>query len=513
MDQLLNVSSSPHVRSKLTTEKVMRQVILSLMPVTIMGVINYGVGAVMVILPSVLAAVASEALFNIITKRPQTVRDGSAVVTGLMLALVLPPELPVYVTVLGSVFAIIVVKCLFGGLGHNFMNPALAGRCFMLLSFGAVVATYKLDGVSAATPLAQMAAGEEISLMPMFIGNTNGVIGSSVLGILLGAVYLFAVGGITWEIPTSSILGFVLFVAIFGENGFRAKALLAHLMGGGMLLGAFWMATDPVTSPVTPKGKLVFGALIGILSGLFRVLGSAADSVSYAVIIANLLVPLIEDFTIPVPYGHRKGKEKKKAGIPKPAVTLCVITLLAGVALSGVFALTKDAIAEQKLQAKLNSYRTVCPEASEFVSDASIDAAVAALDKETYGTHFGRVTINEAVIGKKTDGTVSGYVISVTTRDGFDGNIVLSVGVDTEGKVLGVEFTEIAETAGMGMLCAEPEFKDQFKGKQVEGFILKPSGGSVAENEVNGVSGATISSSAVTNAVNAAVDFFANNVK
>lgn len=511
MDKLLNVSSSPHVRSKLTTEKVMRQVIISLMPVTILGVINYGVGALTVILSSVIGAVASEALFNIITKKKQTITDGSAVVTGLMLALVLPPELPLYVTILGSAFAIIVVKCLFGGLGYNFMNPALAGRCFMLLSFGAVVATYKLDGVSAATPLAEMAAGKDISLMPMFIGSASGVIGSSVLGILLGAAYLFAVGGITWQIPVSSILGFVLFVGIFGESGFHVKELLAHLMGGGMLLGAFWMATDPVTSPVTPNGKIVFGALIGILSGLFRVLGSAADSVSYAVIIANLLVPLIEEHTIPVPYGHRKVKEKQ--GIPKPAVTLCVITLLAGVALSGVFALTKDAIAEQKLQAKLNSYKAVCPEAAEFVNDTELDAAVAALDKETYGTHFGRVTINEIVVGQNADGTAAGYVISVTTRDGFDGNIVMSVGVDTEGTVLGVEFTEIAETAGMGMLCAEPEFKDQFKDKQVDEFVLNPSGGSDADNEIDGVTGATISSSAVTNAVNAAVDFFANNVK
>lgn len=512
MEQLLNISSSPHVRSKLTTNKVMYQIIFSLMPVTVMGIINYRMGAVSVILSAVISAVAAEAVFDLIVKKKQTIFDGSAVVTGLMLALVLPPELPLYIPALGSIFAIIVVKSLFGGLGHNFLNPALAGRCFLLLSFGAMVTVYKIDGISTATPLAEMAAGQEISLLPMFLGNASGVIGSSVLGILIGAAYLLAVGGITIEIPAACIAGFCLFMGIFGKQGFHIHEILAHLMGGGMLLGAFFMATDPVTSPVTPLGRLIFGALIGILSGIFRVFGSASDSVSYAIIIANMFVPLIEEYTVPVPYGHRKTKEKKSFKIPKAAATLCVITLLAGAALSGVYALTKDAIAARKLEKKLASYRAVCPEAEEFSNDPALDEAIAALGGDVYGTEFGRVLINEAVVGRNAEGSAEGYIISVTSKDGFDGDIVLSVGLDSGGTVLGVEFTEISETAGMGMLCAEPKFKDQFKDKKVKQFVLNAAVGTMFAEEIDGISGATISSEAVTNAVNAALAFYAEHV-
>lgn len=512
MEQLLNVSSNPHVRSRLSTNKVMYHVLLSLMPVTIHGIINYGFDALVVILTSVIAAVDTEAVFNIVVKKKQTFTDGSAAITGLMLALVLPADLPLYIPVLGSVFAILVVKCLFGGLGHNFLNPALAGRCFLLLSFGALVTVYKIDGVSAATPLAQLAAGEHVSLMPMFIGSASGVIGSSVLGILIGAVYLLAVGGITIEIPAACIVSFSVFMGIFGKNGFNIYEILVHLMGGGMLLGAFWMATDPVTSPVTVPGRIIFGTLIGVLSGIFRVFGNGADSVSYAIIIANLFVPLIEENTIPVPYGYRKVKDKKNKGIPKAAVTLCVITLLAGAALSGVYALTKDAIMAQKLEEKSASYRAVCPEAAEFAYDETLDAAVAELADVPYGEDFGRVFINEAVVGKNAEGAAVGYIVSLTTKDGFDGDIVLSVGFDTAGTVLGIEFTQITETAGMGMLCAEPEFKDQYKDKTVDAFVLNKAGGSTADNEIDGVSGASISSGAVNNAVNAALSFYRENM-
>ena len=305
MAKLLNVSSSPHVRSSLTTHKIMYQVILSLMPVTIMGIINYGMGALSVILAAVISAVVAEAAFNAIIKKPQTIADGSAALTGLLLALVLPPELPLYIPILGSVFAIVVVKGMFGGLGKNFMNPALAARCFLLISYGAIVTVYKVDGVATATPLVDMAAGETVNLMSLFMGSASGVIGSSVLGLLIGAAMMFAFKVITWEIPVATLVSFTAFMLFFGGQGFDLHALLVHIMGGGILLGAFFMATDYVTSPVTPTGQLVFGAVVGILCGLFRVLGSAADSVSYGIIFANILVPLIEDYTVPVAYGHR----------------------------------------------------------------------------------------------------------------------------------------------------------------------------------------------------------------
>lgn len=516
MANLLNVSSSPHVRSKLTTQKIMLQVIIALMPVTVLGIINYGMGAFSVILASVLSAVLTEAVFNIITKKPQTISDGSAALTGLLLALVLPPELPAYIPVLGGIFAILIVKCLFGGLGHNFMNPALAARCFLLISYGSIVTVYKLDGVATATPLVDCAAGNSVSLMSMFLGSASGVIGSSVLGILIGAVLLFAWKVITFEIPAAVIVAFTAFMAIFGGHGFDANYLLIQLMGGGVLLGAFFMATDYVTSPVASTGQLVYGAVVGILCGLFRVLGSAADSVSYAIIIGNMLVPLIEEHTIPVAYGYRKQKEKnEKTGfsIPKPAITLCIITLVAGAALSGVFAMTKDAIEEQKLAAQAESYRAVCPAAADFVTDEQLDAAVEALGGEVYGTDFGKAYINRVVVGKDAAGETVGYVISATSGDGFDGDIVMSIGLDTEGIVTGIEFTEISETAGMGMKVTESEFKDQFVGDAVESFVLNKAGGSTEPNQIDSVSGSSISSGAVVNAVNAALDFFAANVK
>lgn len=511
MRKLLNVSSSPHVRSNLTTQKIMFQVILAMMPVTILGVVNYGMKALSVIIAAVVSAVASEALFNLITKRTQTIADGSAAVTGLMLALILPPELPLFVPILGSIFAIIVVKCLFGGLGKNFMNPALAARCFLLISFGAIVTVYKVDGVSTATPLAELAMGKSVDLVAVWWGSASGVIGSSALGILIGAAMLFAFKIITWEIPVSVLVAFNLFLGFFGERGFDPGFHMVHMLAGGVLFGAFFMATDYVTSPITSAGQLVFGTIVGLLMGLFHVFGTAPDSGSYAIIIANMLVPLIDEYTVPVAYGHRKPKEKM--GIPKPAIILCVITLIAGVALSGVYALTKDAIEEQKLIAEAESYRAVCPEAEEFSSDETLDEIVKALGESVYGTDFGKVHINKAIVGKNAAGEVVGYVIRVTTRDGFDGDISMSVGFDLDGTVLGVEFTEINETAGMGMLCAEPEFKDQFKGTLVDRFILNKAGGSTAPEEIDSVSGASISSGAIVNAVNAAMDFFENNMK
>ena len=513
MAKLLNVSSSPHVRSSLTTHKIMYQVILSLMPVTILGVINYGMGALSVILAAVISAVVAEAAFNAIIKKPQTIADGSAALTGLLLALVLPPELPLYIPILGSVFAIVVVKGMFGGLGKNFMNPALAARCFLLISYGAIVTVYKVDGVATATPLVDMAAGETVNLMSMFIGSASGVIGSSVLGLLIGAAMLFAFKVITYEIPVATLVAFTAFMALFGGQGFDLHAILVHIMGGGILLGAFFMATDYVTSPVTSTGQLVFGAVVGILCGLFRVLGSAADSVSYGIIFANILVPLIEDYTVPVAYGHRVVKEKTKFTIPKPAITLCIITLVAGAALSGVYALTKDTIVAQKLAKEQESYKAVCAEATEFVNDEAIDAKIAELAGGIYGTDFGKAYINKALIGKNAAGETVGYVISATSGDGFDGNIVMSIGLDVNGVVTGIEFTTISETAGMGMKVTEAEFKDQFLGDDVDSFVVNKAGGSTEPNQIDSVAGATISSRAVTNAVNAARDFYAANMK
>lgn len=310
----VHLSVSPHVRSRLTTDRAMFCVFLALLPAAGVGAYVHGLPALWVMLASVVTAVLTEAVFDLVTKRPQTVGDFSAVVTGLLLALCLPAQAPLYIPCIGAFFAILVVKCLFGGLGKNFLNPALTARCFLLISFGAAMTSYTVDGVSAATPLVELSQGNYSQILNSLLGNASGVIGSSALALLIGGLFLWAVGGITFEIPLATLVSFTLFMALFGGHGLDPQFLLGHLLGGGVIMGAFFMATDPVTSPVTRPGQLLFGALVGVLSGLFRVLGSAADSVSYAIIISNLATPLIDQYIVPKPYGYRGYKAPKDEG-------------------------------------------------------------------------------------------------------------------------------------------------------------------------------------------------------
>ncbi len=512
--KLFNVSSSPHIRNKLTTGSVMFDVVLALLPATVFGVYRYGLRALLIIVTSILSAVVTEFIFDLIAKKKNTVADGSAVVTGLLLALSLPPTVPLFIPYLGSFFAILFVKCCFGGLGKNFMNPALAGRCFLLISFGGIMTDFAVDGMSGATPLAAMKAGEVINVADTYLGFAPSVIGGSALALIIGGLFLWISGGITFEIPAACIVAFTAFMGLFGGQGFDIPFLLAHLCGGGILMGAFFMATDPVTSPVTSSGQIMFGAIVGILAALFRTNGTAADSVSYAIILGNLLVPFIDKISVPKPIGYRGEDPKgKKTGFPKAALNLCIITLVAGLALSSVFMLTKDAIEEQQMAANAASYQEVCPDAESFSYDDTLTAAVEALGGEVYGEQYGRTYINEIVVGNAADGSVAGYVISATSSDGFEGNITVSVGISPDGTVNGISFTELNETAGMGMLCGEDAFKSQFSGVNTDAFILNKSGSSTADNEIDTVSGASTSSGAVVNAVNTALDFFAANVK
>lgn len=517
-EKVLHMSSGPHVRSRLKTSSVMLGVIISLMPATIIGIWNFGPSALGTVLASVVAAVLTEYLFDRIVHKENTVKDGSAVVTGILLALVLPNGTPLYIPIIGAVFAILVVKCFFGGLGKNFMNPALAARCFLLISFGTQMTRYEIDGVSSATPLANLAAGGNESLLNMFLGRTNGVIGCSILGLLIGGIFLWAIGGITWQIPVSVLASFTLFMAIFGGHGLSPVYLLQQICGGGVVMAAFFMATDPVTSPVAGRGQLIYGCLVGILSGLFRVYGSSADSVSYAVIISNLFTPLIDMMPAPKPYAYRKRHAAEDAGqkkpfrFPKPALILCVITLIAGLLLSTVYGMTKAQIALKQEEEKTASYKEVLPDADKFSTGSDLKSKVAALDGKTYGTSFGKVTIDGAVEGKNSSGDTVGYVIAVTSGDGFNGDISLSAGILTDGTVNGISFTTLNETAGMGMKAEEPAFKDQFAGKNVDSFVLNKQGGSTEDNQIDSISGASITSGAVVNAVNAAVDFYRNQI-
>ena len=308
MSKLLNVSSSPHVRSNETTQSIMVDVAIAMLPATAFGVFQFGLHALLVLIVTIAACVLSEYVFEKITKRPCTISDFSAVVNGMILALNMPPEIALWIPALGGVFAIIVVKQLYGGLGQNFMNPALAARCFLLISFTGQMSAFTLDGWTGATPLAVLKAGESVDVAAMFIGKIPGTIGEvSVIALLIGAAYLVVKKVISLRIPVTYILTTAVFVFIFGQQDLNY--VLAHLCGGGLIFGAFFMATDYVTSPITPKGQIVFGILLGILTGLFRIFGGSAEGVSYAIIISNLLVPLIERFTLPTPF----GKEGKKS--------------------------------------------------------------------------------------------------------------------------------------------------------------------------------------------------------
>lgn len=309
MSDLYNVSSSSHVRDKDTSARIMLYVIIALMPASVFGVINFGIRALVLILVCVAVCVASEWVFEKLIHKKSTINDFSAVVTGLLLALNLPHTLPIWQAVLGSVFAIVIVKMLFGGLGQNFMNPALGARCFLLVSFAGTMTSYTYDGVTGATPLALLKNGEYeyVDTMKMFLGTTAGTIGeTSVVAILIGAIILIMLGVIDLKIPASYIISFTVFILLFNGNGFEVDYLTAQLCGGGLMLGAFFMATDYVTSPITPMGKIIFGVLLGILTGLFRLFGANAEGVSFAIILGNLLVPIIEKFTIPRAFGQKK---------------------------------------------------------------------------------------------------------------------------------------------------------------------------------------------------------------
>lgn len=314
MSDLYNVSSNPHIRDKGTTSNIMLTVIMGLIPATAFGVYNFGIRAALLVAVCMISCMAFEGIYQYLMHQKVTVKDMSAALTGLLLALNLPYDFPIWMAVLGSAFAIIVVKQVFGGIGQNFMNPALGARCFLVLSFGTRMTVFTYDGITGATPLKLLKdTGEVTGLKDMFLGTTAGTIGeTSAIALLIGGIYLLARGIIDFRIPFTYIITFVIFIGIFGDGGFEPEFLAAHICGGGLLLGAFFMATDYVTSPVTKVGRIVFGVLLGILTGVFRVFGPNAEGVSFAIIFCNLLVPIIEKYTMPTAFGCKSRYFAKK---------------------------------------------------------------------------------------------------------------------------------------------------------------------------------------------------------
>lgn len=311
----MKISSSPHIRDRETTTNIMGKVIVALCPAAIFGVYNFGMRAIVIYLITIISCGVFEALFQKMIGAKITITDLSAVLTGLLLAMNLPPDVPYWIPVIGSFFAIIIVKQLFGGLGQNFMNPALGARCFLLISFTGIMTNFTYDAVSTATPLADLKAGEAVDVLSMFLGTIPGTIGeTSAFALIIGGLFLIFLRVINYRIPVFYIGTFAVLIVIYSlasGRGLDVTYLLAHLSGGGLMLGAFFMATDYVTSPITPVGKIIFGILLGFLTFLFRVFGGSAEGVSYAIIIGNLLVPLIERVTMPKSFG--KGAVKHES--------------------------------------------------------------------------------------------------------------------------------------------------------------------------------------------------------
>lgn len=309
MNKLLNVSTSPHVRSSASTSSIMCDVLIAMAPAALFGIYQFGFRAFLIIVICVATAMLTEYIYEKAMKKPITIMDYSAAVTGLILALNMPAYIDLWIPALGSVFAILIVKQLYGGLGQNFMNPALAGRCFLLISFAGKMTQFFPDGVTGATPLAALKAGESVNLLDMFIGTIPGTIGeTSVIALLIGAAYMLAKKVINWKIPFTYIATVAVFALIFGGHGFDLTYVAAQICGGGLIFGAFFMATDYVTSPITPNGQIIYGVCLGLLTGIFRIFGPSAEGVSYAIIFCNLLVPLIEKVTMPTPFGREAKK-------------------------------------------------------------------------------------------------------------------------------------------------------------------------------------------------------------
>ena len=311
----LTVACSPHIRGNFRTNRIMLDVVLALLPALAVGVYFQGFRALLVALISVAAAVVSEWLYAKLTRTRNTVVDGSAMVTGLLLAMTLPATVPYWQAVLGSAFAIIVVKALCGGLGQNIFNPALAARALLLLVWPVGLTRYVgLDGVTAATPLHHMVmpALPEESLMDMFIGRCPGSIGEvSALALLLGGAYLVYRKVISIRIPASYLGTVALLTLVFSKTGDLLRWMGYSLLSGGVMLGAIFMATDYATSPATPMGQIVYGIGCGVLTVLFRYFGLFPEGVTYAILMMNALVWVIDRYTAPRRFGTRKGGDAK----------------------------------------------------------------------------------------------------------------------------------------------------------------------------------------------------------
>lgn len=310
MQKKLSVTSSPHLRSGATSKRIMIDVCLALLPAGIAGIILFGAGAAKLIVVSVVSCVLAEFLYQKLTGQKVTVSDFSAVVTGLLLAYNLPADAPIWIPVVGSVVAIILVKQIFGGLGSNFMNPALTARAVLFVSWASIMTSYPAtrymtDAVSGATPLGMLSNGTPVNLMDLLLGNCAGVLGETCkIALLLGGIYLIIRDVIDWKIPVCILCS--VFICFLLKDGFTAA--MGQVLSGGLMLGAFFMATDYVTSPVSNSGRIIMGILCGLMVFVIRAFANYPEGTSFAILFMNVLTPLIDRFTVPGKFGEVKKR-------------------------------------------------------------------------------------------------------------------------------------------------------------------------------------------------------------
>ena len=304
---------SPHIRGPLSTARIMQCVLLALLPSAVFGAVNFGTRALLHMAASIVACVLTEFTYEAFTDQRLTVGDLSAVVTGLLLALSLPVGAPLWMGPLGGIFAILIVKMLFGGIGRNILNPALTAWCFLRIFFDGPMTNYACDAYSGATPLTGLLAGETSDPFPMLLGTTGGCIGeTSAIAILAGGLLLLGLGIINLRIPAACFGTFTFLLIFFGAHGADEVYLVTQLCGGGMMLAVWFMATDYVTSPVTGSGQILYGILLGAAAGIIRILAREGipEGIAYAVLLGNLMTPLIDKLTVPRPFAVKPRKVK-----------------------------------------------------------------------------------------------------------------------------------------------------------------------------------------------------------
>lgn len=528
MNKLL-VAPSPHIHSGNTTSKLMRGVLIALLPTMVVSVIYYGWAAVYITAVAVASCVGFEWLIEkFLMKKPSTISDGSAVLTGVLLSFNLPVSVPAWLVVLGSLFAIGVAKMSYGGLGRNLFNPALAGRVFLLISFPVMMTTFPLslrnspldnqvikpftietnflstDAVSGATPLAQaraaVANGEDIDqamnnipISEMLLGNKTGSFGEvATLALLLGFLYMLYKKIITWHIPIYILGTMFVFSSIFWfMDSYHYINPLFQILTGGALLGAIFMATDYVTSPMTRIGMIIYAVMIGIITILIRTWGGYPEGISFAILLMNAATPLLNKIKPP------KFGKNMKSSLTNMVIVLASITTLTAAAVGYVYKVTKEPIARTKDKKISAALQEVLP-------------AFKTLEEPVMVKAFPDDTQEVKVYQAKDGDKIVGYAVESYTMNGYSGEIKVLVGFDANKAINKIAVIAQSETPGLGAKIADnaEPFVVQFQGKDPQSFKLsvKADGG-----DVDAITASTITSKAYVDAVNRAYESVKNN--